>query len=89
MDELISGDQGRAPVRGRLAGVVLVTAGLAHLLIPGTLLATARLAYDRLLDVRFDPRAGAGRRVRLVGVGLVAAGAHLIYHGGVVPDAED
>lgn len=69
----------------RLVGVGLVLAGVVHLLRPGALLATARVAYDLALDVRFEPRDGAALRVRLAGLAMAAAGAHLAYHGGAVP----
>lgn len=82
----------RDPVRertsettARLAGVALVVAGIAHLLRPGRLLETARVGYDLVLRVRFEPRDGAKRRVRSLGVVMVAAGCHLLYHGGLVP----
>lgn len=73
----------------RLVGVGLVLAGLAHILRPGWLLWTARVAYDRVLDVRFEPRDSAAMRVRTVGMGMVTAGAHLAYHGTVVPAERD
>jgi hypothetical protein len=47
-------------------------AGLVHLLVPGLLLGTARWAYRRFLAVEFDPKRGARRRVRLVGLGFLA-----------------
>jgi hypothetical protein len=70
----------------RLVGVVFVFAGGIHLLLPGTLLATGRVAYDLALRVRFEPRDGAHRRVRVVGAAMVAAGLHLLYHGGLIPE---
>ena len=69
----------------RLVGLGLVLTGVVHLLRPGALLATARVAYDRTLNVRFEPRDGTASRVRLAGVAMVAAGALLACHGGVVP----
>ena len=69
----------------RAAGLLFVVAGLVHLLVPRLLLRTAAVGYDTALAVEFEPRANASRRVRLVGVGLLAAGAHLLYHGGVRP----
>lgn len=66
-------------------GLVLVLAGIAHLLVPGVLLRAARPAYRLALDVRFRPGERAQRRVRLLGLAMIAAGAHLLYHGGVRP----
>jgi hypothetical protein len=80
-----SDDRIRPSVVARLVGAGLVVVGIAHLLVPGVLLSVARVSYDRVLDVAFEPRARTGRRVRLVGLGMVAAGAHLVYHGGVRP----
>ena len=70
----------------RLVGAVLVVTGVAHLLRPGTLLETGEVAYGRVLDVGFRPREGASARVRLVGAAMVAAGAHLAYHGGLTSE---
>ncbi len=50
------------------AGLALIAA--AHLLIPGLLLRAARLGYGLVLDVAFEPREGARRRVRLLGIGF-------------------
>lgn len=69
----------------RPAGALLVLAGLLHLLAPGVLLWTGRVGYGAVLNVTFDPEDGAKRRVRLAGLGLVAAGGHLLYHGGIRP----
>ena len=69
----------------RLTGAVLVLVGFAHLLAPGVLLRTARLGYRYVLRVEFEPKSGASGRVRLIGLALVAAGAHLLYHGGIAP----
>lgn len=55
------------------AGLALVAA--AHLLVPGLLLRAAGLGYGRVLDVRFEPRDGARRRVQLLGVGFGLAAA--------------
>lgn len=67
----------------RPLGALLVVVGLAHLLAPGLLLWTASLGYRWVLAVEFDPRQGATRRVRLAGLGMVAAGGHLLYYGGI------
>jgi hypothetical protein len=69
--------------------VGLVLAGVTHLLGPRALLWTAQVGYDRVLDVEFDPRETATRRVRLLGVAMVAAGAHLVCHGAVIPAERD
>ncbi|MFB6295825.1 MAG: hypothetical protein ABEH66_03170 [Halobacteriales archaeon] len=59
----------RRPPR-RLRALFAVV-GLVHLLVPGLLLDTARWAYARVLAVEFEPRDGAPRRVRLVGIAFV------------------
>ena len=69
----------------RPVGAVLVVAGLGHLLVPGLLLWLAGWGYDRILDVRFEPGERTKRRVRLVGFGMIATGAHLLYYGGLRP----
>lgn len=69
----------------RPLGAVLVLAGLAHLLVPGLLLGVAGRGYDQVLGVDFRPREHATTRVRALGFAMVAAGAHLLYHGGVKP----
>lgn len=69
----------------RPLGATLLVAGVFHLLVPGLLLSTARIGYERVLGVRFRPRSNATRRVRVVGLGMIATGAHLLYHGGVRP----
>lgn len=61
----------------RATGLVargLAAAGVAHLVAPDRLLAAARRGY-RLLDVEFRPGPTATARVRLVGVGMLAAAA--------------
>ncbi|WP_135821773.1 hypothetical protein [Halostella litorea] len=73
----------------RLAGLAMVLTGTAHLLVPGLLLRTAQVGYGAVLDARFDPGDATRRRVRLLGLGMVAAGAHLLYHGGVRPRGFD
>ncbi len=70
----------------RPVGVVMIVAGVVHLLLPQVLLRTAKIGYDVVLDIQFTPRDGAIRRVRSVGVGMVATGAHLFYHGRLVPE---
>jgi hypothetical protein len=54
------------------AGFILL--GLAHLLLPKPLLGAARTGYDRLLNVEFVPDAAAIRRVRFVGLVMLAVG---------------
>ena len=66
-------------------GAVLVVAGLAHLLVPGLLLWVAGVGYDRVLDIQFESGEHTKRRLRLVGFGMIATGAHLLYHGGLRP----
>lgn len=61
----------------RLLAAIAAVAGLVHLLVPGVLLASARQAYGRILDVEFRPRNGAKRRVRLIGAMLFGVAAVL------------
>lgn len=67
------------PVRTllRAISVLGVLAGVVHLLLPEQLLSTARMTYDRVLAVGFEPRANATRRVRLVGL-LFLTGSLLV-----------
>jgi len=69
----------------RPAGLLLVLAGLAHVLAPRLLLKSGELGYDLALAVEFDPTDAAPRRVRIAGVGMILAGAHLAYYRGVRP----
>jgi len=56
--------------------VGLGAAGIVHLLVPRLLLRTAATLYDRVLGVRFEPTPRAARRVRAIGLCMVAvAGA--------------
>lgn len=55
-------------------GAGLILLGLAHLLVPGPLLAAASTGYERVLNVEFVPDAGAVRRVRFVGLVMLAVG---------------
>jgi hypothetical protein len=66
----------------RLAGRGALTLGLLHVLLPELLVDVVRFVYDVALDVSFVPRDRTARRVRLLGVGLLLAGAVL----SVVPD---
>lgn len=70
----------------RPLGLVLVLAGLAHLVAPGALLWLAGRGYSRVLDVEFSPGGATTSRVRALGVGMVLAGAHLLYYGGLTPN---
>jgi hypothetical protein len=62
-------------VERRLLWTGTALAGVVHLLVPGLLLRTARLGYRLVLAVEFRPRDGARRRVRAVGMGLLALAA--------------
>lgn len=73
------------PFPARPTGAALVLVGVAHLLAPALLLRTASVGYRYVLRVDFEPKPGANERVRGVGLALIAAGAHLLYHGGIVP----
>lgn len=72
----------------RIAGALLVGIGFGHLVAPTTLLGLAKRSYRFILNVDFEPRPGASTRVRALGLGLVAAGAHLLYYGGLLPSGE-
>ncbi len=76
-------------LRTRLLGAGLVAAGLLHLLGATRLLDLGETAYGVVLDVDFDPGRTAAWRVRGFGLLFLAAGAHLVYHGRVVPRSED
>lgn len=71
-------------VAPRPVGLLLFLAGLVHILVPEVLVRIAAVGY-RLLRLRLEPKPGATQRIRVVGVAMVAAGAHLLYHGGVRP----
>lgn len=71
--------------RPRLVGALLVLAGVVHLVVPSTLLELVEWGYETVFRVEFDPLPGASARVRAVGLGLIAAGAHLLYYGGIRP----
>lgn len=62
----------------RLVIASLVLSGVVHLLVPERLLGVARRGYGLGLDVEFEPRSKAPRRIRLVGLAslFVAAVAH-------------
>lgn len=51
-----------------------ITAGLVHLLAPRALLVAAQYVYKRVLAIDFDGGAGTERRVRAIGLVLLAAG---------------
>jgi len=72
-------------LRTRLLGVGLAALGVLHLLGANRLLGLAETAYGVVLDVDFDPGRTAAWRVRGLGFLFLAAGAHLAYHGRVVP----
>jgi hypothetical protein len=61
------------PTLLRASAVVSAFAGLVHFVAPGRLLELAGRSYDRVLAVRFQPRANATLRVRLVGVVMVVS----------------
>lgn len=56
------------------AGGGLIAVGLAHLLAPGSLLTAARHSYKRLLTVDFDADERTERRVRAIGLVMLAVG---------------
>jgi uncharacterized protein YjeT (DUF2065 family) len=74
--------------RPRAVGVILLLSGVAHVLAPSTLLNLAERGYRSVLRVEFDPLPEAVNRVRLLGFGLIAAGAHLLYHDGIRTETE-
>ena len=59
----------------KLLWVGAALAGVVHLLVPGLLLWAGRWSYRLFLRVEFDPKPGAKRRVRLVGIGFLAVAA--------------
>jgi hypothetical protein len=61
-------------IHATTTGAGLILLGLAHLMAPGPLLAAARTGYDRLLNVEFVTDSAAVRRVRLVGLVMLAVG---------------
>lgn len=65
----------------RANGVLLVIAGIVHILAPRLLLKMAEKGYKMALAVDFTPNSRSTRRVRAVGIGMVLAGLHLLYHG--------
>lgn len=67
----------RLDVPPKLLWVGTALAGVVHLLVPGLLLRSGELAYRLVLRVEFDPKPGAKRRVRLVGLGFLAVAAAL------------
>jgi len=67
----------RIDVPPRLLWVGAALAGLVHLAVPGRLLRWGALAYRWFLRVEFEPKPGAKRRVRLVGLGFLAVAAVL------------
>jgi uncharacterized protein YjeT (DUF2065 family) len=77
-----------ATAYARPAGALLVVAGLVHLLVPRLSTRIVAWSYDRLLDVEFVPGEGTTKRVRAIGLAMLAAGGHLLYHGGIVPGRE-
>ncbi|MFC6903980.1 hypothetical protein [Halalkalicoccus tibetensis] len=56
------------------AGRGFIVAGLVHLLAPGLLIDAARYAYDRVLSAEFDGGRETNRRLRAVGLVLLALG---------------
>ena len=61
----------------RLASRGALAVGLLHVLLPELLVDVVRFVYDVALDVSFVPRDRTARRVRLLGVVLLLAGAVL------------
>jgi len=61
------------PTLLRVGSVMGALAGLVHIAILNRLLELASWGYDRVLAVRFQPQRNATRRVRLIGVAMVAS----------------
>ncbi|WP_238330760.1 PIN domain-containing protein [Haloglomus irregulare] len=61
------------PTLLRVGSVMGALAGLVHIAIPNRLLELASCGYDRVLAVRFQPQRNATRRVRPIGVAMVAS----------------
>ena len=76
-------------LRTRLLGVGLLALGVLHAAGANKLLGLGETAYGVVLDVDFDPGRTAAWRVRGFGLLFLAAGAHLVYHGRVVPRDRD
>lgn len=70
-----SGTDAGRPVRA--VSVALSALGVVHLLAPRVLLGVARGLYRLLLDIRFEPTARSPRRVRVVGICMIATAAVL------------
>ena len=87
-DDSPTTDSASDSTQPRIVGALLVVTGLVHLVAPTTLLGLAERSYRSILSVDFEPRPGAAIRVRALGFGLIAAGAHLLYYGGLLPSGE-
>jgi hypothetical protein len=61
----------------RGVGVGLAALGIVHLLAPRVLLEAARRLYRRVLRVRFESTEHSARRVRAIGVCMLAVAAAL------------
>jgi len=86
VDSLLAEVQTLANASPQPLGAILIVAGVVHLVAPRVLLRLASRGYDLMLDVEFTPRERASGRVRALGFLMVAAGAHLLYHGGLRPN---
>jgi hypothetical protein len=86
VDSLLAEVQTLAKASPRPLGAILIIAGIVHLVAPRVLLRLASRGYNLVLDVELAPREGASGRVRALGFLMVAAGAHLLYHGGLRPN---
>lgn len=62
----------RIDIPSGLLWIGATVAGVVHLLVPGLLLWAGRWSYRLVLRVEFDPKPGAKRRIRLVGLGFLA-----------------
>jgi len=69
----------------RTAGLVLLGVGLASLFVPGALLRLVGGPLAWLLDASVKTSDDTPTRLRLLGLAMAAAGAHLAYHGSVAP----
>ena len=61
-------------IHATTTGAGLILLGLLHLLAPEPLLAAVRVGYDRLLNAEFASDSGTTRRVRLIGLVMLAVG---------------
>lgn len=70
-----------------IVGSGLILAGIIHLLVPQLLLRLAQKGYKHVLAIDVQPRAPTTRRIRLIGIGMILTGFHVLYYRGIIPDS--